>query len=194
MADGRQSKVWEFLNSNFGLFIMSSIVVSFMTWSYTQWTDSLEKKQELSEKVTKLDTEISYRVQVMQNYFESECSNESHLSRDTFQDIDDIYSAAASYNAIFPENDAKDLHTLIWEMSVVQKGYTRDLFVTCFDSLLQFHMYLNRLQTQVDSQNLFYEQEVDYAKEVAVLMGQFTSALGVVDSVFAPRRQTLQEI
>lgn len=90
MTDGPKSKLWVFLNSNFGLFMMSSIVLSFMTWSYTQWTDSLEKKKVLSEKLTKLETEVSYRVQVMQNYFESECSEHSNLSRKTFKDIDEI--------------------------------------------------------------------------------------------------------
>lgn len=185
MSNGRKSQIWEFLNSNFGLFIMSSIVLSFITWSYTHWTESLEQKQALSETVTKLDTEISYRVQVMQNYFESECSDQSNLSYNTFQDIDEIYSAAASYNAIFPEHADKDLHTLIWEMSVVHKGHTKQLFVTCFDSLLHFHAYLNRLQSQVGSQGLFYGEAVDFEKEVAVLIGQFTSAWEVVDGAFA---------
>lgn len=186
MADRLKSKLWEFLNSNFGLFIMSSIVLSFITWSYTQWADSLEKKKVLSEKLTKLDTEISYRVQVMQNYFESECSEHSNLSRKTFKDIDEIYSAAPSYKAIFPENADKDLHTLIWELSAIQKGNSKHLYVNCFDSLLQFNAYLNRLQSQVDSQGLFYGKAVDYEKEVAVLIGKFTSALSLVDSVFVP--------
>ncbi len=186
MADGLKSKLWGFLNSNFGLFIMSSIVLSFITWSYTQWTDSLEEEKVLSERLTKLETEISYRVQVMQNYFESECSEHSNLSLKTFKDIDEIYGAAPSYKAIFPENAGKDLHTLIWEMSAVQEGNAKHLYISCFDSLLQFNAYLNRLQSQVDSQGLFYGEAVNYKKEVAMLTAKFTSALGLVDSVFVP--------
>lgn len=186
MADEPKSKLWVFLNSSFGLFLMSSIVVSFITWSYTQWTDSLEAKKVLSERVAKLDTEISYRVQVLQNYFESECSEHSNLSRKTFKDIDEIYGAAPSYQAIFQENAGKDLHILIWEFSAVQKEDTKHLYISCFDSLLQFNAYLNRLQNQVDSQNQFYGEAVNYEKEVAMLTGKFTSALGLLNSEFVP--------
>ena len=187
MADGQKSKLWEFLNSNFGLFIMSSVVISFITWSYTQWNDSLEREKVLAEKISKLETEIFYRVKVMHNYFESECSEDRNLSRKTFEDIDEIYSTAPSYNAIFPENAGKDLHTLVWELSAVQTGNTKQLYISCFDSLLQFNAYLNRLQNQVDAQGQFYGRDVNYKKEVTMLIAKFTSALDLVGGVSLPR-------
>ncbi len=73
--------------------------------------DSLKKEKILCEKLTKLSTEISYRAQLMQNYFESECSDHQNLSPKTFTDTDEIYGAAPGYKAIFPENASKDLHT-----------------------------------------------------------------------------------
>lgn len=186
MADRAESKLWVFLNSNFGLFMMSSIVLSLITWSYTQWTDSLEQKRVISEKLTKLETEISYRVQVMQNYFESECSEHSNLSRKTIKDIEKIYRAAPGYQAIFPNNASKDLHILIWELSAVQKGKEKQQYINCFNSLLQFNAYLNRLQNQLDSQGKFYGKAPDYKKEVAILIEKFTSALKLANSKYVP--------
>lgn len=182
MTDQLKSKLWVFLNSNFGLFMMSSIVLSFITWSYTQWTDSLQKEKAMTEKRTKLMTEISYRVQVMENYFESECSDHKNLSRKTFTDIDDIYGAAPSYKAIFPENAGKDFHTLIWEMSTIKGKTAKPQYISCFDSLLIFNAYLNRLQNQIDKQGLFYGQDVVFAHEVAILQGKFKSALSEIES------------
>jgi hypothetical protein len=186
MTEGQKSKIWILLNSNFGLFIMSSIVLSFITWSYTQWTDSLEKKKVISEKSVKLKTEISYRVQLMQNYFVAECSEHSYLSRKTFEDIGEIYDAVPKYQSIFVENDGKPLHVLIWEISAVQKGDLEPRYVRCFHSLLQFYSYLNRLLNQVDSQGQFYGIDIDYDKEVTVLRAKFTSSLGFVDSILVP--------
>jgi len=164
--------------------MMSSIVLSFITWSYTQWMDSLEKEKVVTEKSTMLNTEISYRVQVMQNYFESECSVAHNLSSETFEDINDIYSAAPRYQAVFPENNDKDLHTLVWELSALQKESKREPYIHCFDSLLQFNAYMNRLQNQMDAQGLFYGQSIDYEKEVNMLRGKFTSALNEIYSDF----------
>lgn len=176
MANNFKSKAWVFLNSNFGLFMMSSIVVSFITWSYTQWTDSLEKEKALSEKSTMLSTEISYRVQVMKNYFESECAAEK-LGIGTFRDIQGIYSAGSNHKAIFAENAGKDLHTLIWEESAIQKGQIKQQYVNYFHALLKFNAYLNRLLNEMDTQGLFYGQNVNYEKEINKLKEMFTSAL-----------------
>lgn len=162
--------------------MMSSIVLSFISWSYTQWTDSLEKEKDLSEKVTRLNTEITYRVQVMQNYFESECSDPQNLSIDTFMDIDEIYRATSNYKAIFPENIDKDLHALIWEVSALQEENVKQQYINCFDSLLQFNAYINRLLNQMDRQGQFYGQPVDYEKEVNILKGKFTSALNEIEN------------
>jgi len=182
MANELKSKLWVFLNSNFGLFLMSSVVLSFITWSYTQWMDALEKEKALSEQSTKLNTEISYRVQVIHNYFESECSDPQNLSIDTFMDIEEIYSASSSYKAIFPENNDKELHTLIWEMSAIQKENVKQQYIDCFNSLLQFNAYLNRLLNQMDTQGQFYGQPVDYEMEVNVLKETFSAALNKIEN------------
>jgi hypothetical protein len=115
-----KAKIWDFLNSNFGLFMMSSIVLSFITWSYAQWTDSLEKEKIQSEKFTMLETELSYRLQVMNNYFESECAAERR-GANTLTDIGNIYRGAENYKAIFAENSEKDPYTLHLEDGCAKK-------------------------------------------------------------------------
>ena len=60
-------------------------------------------------------------------------------------------------------------------------------YARCFDSLLQFNAYLNRLQNQVDAQGQFYGRDVNYKKEVTMLIAKFTSALDLVGGVSLPR-------
>lgn len=176
MANKFKSKLWNFLNSSFGLFLMSSVALSFITWSYTQWTDSLEKEKVLSEKFAMLSTEISYRVLVLDNYFESECTAEK-LGIGTFRAIQNIYRANSNYKAIFAENTDKELHTLIWEVSAIQNDNVKQQYVDCFHALLQFNAYLNRLLDELDIQGSFYGQQVNYEKEVNLLKGMFRSAM-----------------
>ena len=183
MAEETKSRLWTFLNSNFGLFILGSVVVSFISWSYTQWSDALESSKITTEKILKLETEVSYRVQLLQNYFDSECTEPSELSAKTFDDIDEIYTASSNYKPIFSENAGKELHALVWELSSLQTETLKQPYVSSFDSLLQFNAYLNRLKNQTGAGNSFYGNPVDFVKEVDLLKTKFAAAIHKLDGL-----------
>jgi hypothetical protein len=85
-----RSRLWAFLNSSFGLFVLSSVVLSFMTWAYTEVSHSIEQRKVTTESITKLKTEMSYRIRLINDYFESECSEDSILNergKKTFEDL-----------------------------------------------------------------------------------------------------------
>ena len=130
------AQLWKFLNSSFGLFLLSSVVLSLVTWMYTEVSQSIEQRIVDAEKATKLDTEISYRIRLLDNYSQSECSERSILSRDTFVDIRDIYKADPEFQAIFPENRQKDLHILIWEKAALLEAGEKKVFVNSFNTFL----------------------------------------------------------
>jgi hypothetical protein len=65
-------------------------------------------------------------------------------------------------------------------MAAVQEKRAGDLYVSCFDSLLQFNSYLNRLRNQAGLVDQFYGASVDYEREVDILRTRFTSAMSLV--------------
>lgn len=61
--------LWTFLNSKFGLLIFSSIVVFFITNSYSTWTARNEAKVEVLQEKLKILSEINYRIYVIDYEF-----------------------------------------------------------------------------------------------------------------------------
>jgi hypothetical protein len=57
-----KNKKWEFLNSTFGIWLFSSIVLGLITWGYTTWTDSRKAKEQKKEAINQIDVEITYRI------------------------------------------------------------------------------------------------------------------------------------
>lgn len=180
-----KARLWTFLNSSFGLFVLSSIVVSFLTWAYTEFSQSVEQRELTLESVTKLTTEVSYRIQLMENYFASECAVPDNLKHETFADIREIYRAAPEYQSIFPENREKDLHILLWELAVLQDEQKQPDFQNSFNAMLGFNADLNRhLNTVVNSYAMPMDpqdQQAAMVKDVRRLIQAFTKAIAPIE-------------
>ena len=156
------SRFWIFLNSNFGLFILSSVGLSFLTWMYTEVSQSMEQRIINAETATMLQTEISYRVTLLDNYFRSDCVEGVAVNRKTFVDIRDIYKASTDFQAIFTENNGKDLHTLIWERAALLEAGEKGRFEKSFNELtIDFNAYLIRFLRATDKNSEFHEDGDD---------------------------------
>lgn len=186
------ARLWIFLNSNFGLFVLSSIVVSFMGWAYTEFSQSIEQRELTMESVAKLTTEVSYRIQMIDSYFESECMVEDNLDEQTFNEIRQIYRAAPEYQSIFPENREKDLHMLLWELAALQGDEKRLDFQEAFNSMLDFNADLNKHLNPVEnSYAMPMESQVNKAtlkKDVDALMKTFAEAMAPIKDELPLRR------
>lgn len=61
----KEGKIWQFLNSSFGIWLLSSVVLGLVTFSYQQYEDtSTETKQEKKE-IAALDAEIGGRLRYL---------------------------------------------------------------------------------------------------------------------------------
>lgn len=68
LSKPKQSKIWKFLNSSFGIFLLSSVVLAFITTLHTNYQISVAKAQTKNQKIEQLDNEISNRIyQVLYN-------------------------------------------------------------------------------------------------------------------------------
>lgn len=58
----KKSELWEFVNSSFGIWLLSTIVVGAATLGYTKWQEKKEHEQAFSQALGMSKTEIGYRI------------------------------------------------------------------------------------------------------------------------------------
>ena len=188
-AQSGWDRLWTFLNSNFGLFVMSSIVVSSLTWAYTEFSQSIETRKLTKESVTKLSTEVSYRIQLLEIYFDSECMDLNRLKQENFDEIRKIYQAGIGYQSIFPENKDKELHILLWELSALQEVDKQLKFQAAFKAMLGFNTDLNRhTNIAINSYAMPMEPQgevADLKKKIDGLIGTFKAAIEPIRDEFS---------
>ena len=174
--------LWHFLNSNFGLFLLSTFFLSFSSWIYTQWTQGLEQDRVRTQSIRKLETEINYRTRLMDNFFASECADNTNIGSHTIESLKKMYNAnsRSSFKGVFTENNDKPLHTLIWEWASLQHGQTKHQGFNSFEVLLAFNAYVNRLTGSSVRQGSFYGEPIDYHKEVKTLRNKLNNGLRLV--------------
>lgn len=56
------TRAWAFLNSSFGMWVLTTVLVGLATWGFTAWRDSVTRASERSTVVRRLDTEIATRL------------------------------------------------------------------------------------------------------------------------------------
>jgi hypothetical protein len=115
-----RSRIMGFLNSSFGIFCLSSIIVAGFTTIYTRYTEGRQARSANEELVRKLDAEISYRI------------SELRLLRTNIFPFDDLHTARAAvtgrtrsiadvgvlgnFDPIFPEFGGRSLYALLWQL------------------------------------------------------------------------------
>lgn len=114
--------IWAFLNSSFGLWTLSTLVVGVISWGYRRWRERREdheflRSQELETQsaVRKLDLEIASRLR----NFEKLMENAS--------DLDGYYNALISLEGgsllfsrnVFPDFENRPIESLIWELMLL---------------------------------------------------------------------------
>ncbi|MES9930334.1 MAG: hypothetical protein ABW158_19655 [Candidatus Thiodiazotropha sp. 6PDIVS] len=104
-----RSKVWELLNSAFILWILSTIVISGITWAYTSWKETIEKEVQYSDEVLAIDLELAARLQFFDSNLRQQASRNSVLSISTMKTLlssydpiltDPIYSQKSTSSLI----------------------------------------------------------------------------------------------
>jgi hypothetical protein len=116
----RKEQVWSFFNSNLGLFLLSSILLSGLTYGFTEHTQKLAQQRQMDETIQKLDLEIAKRVSYLPGVLKVQFS---------WTDLQTLKKAVlgklkirpgvetvGDSDAIFPEYNSRTLPSLLWEL------------------------------------------------------------------------------
>ncbi|MGE5056965.1 MAG: hypothetical protein ACM3WP_22635 [Acidobacteriota bacterium] len=114
-------KLWTFLNSAFGLFVLSSIVLASLSFGYHQWT----KSQEREIRIEQLDIEISLRLQDMKALAQlpdrNRYDNIGNVQRIDQGDTTKFFNRRPA----FPEYKDKNTTSLMWQLYVLLPNNSR---------------------------------------------------------------------
>ena len=71
----RGQKAWDFLNSPFALWFLTSIAVGLLTWSYSEWQAVRTHEQENRQQLKALRLELSARTAAARSLFATASTN-----------------------------------------------------------------------------------------------------------------------
>ena len=57
-----RGRIWAFLNSSFGMWLLTSALVGLATWGFTAWRDAVNRASDRAAVVRRLDIEIATRL------------------------------------------------------------------------------------------------------------------------------------
>lgn len=121
-----KAKTWRkqalaFFNSALGIWLLSSVALGFVTWTYSRWTETLTKERENREAVEKLEIEIAARIKRFCSL--ATPSTFSDISRDSNEtyfialiSLDNPSAQDKLSLGVFPEFAHRGLRSLLWEL------------------------------------------------------------------------------
>ena len=112
-----KTKLWTFLNSTFGLWLLSTVAVGFITWSYTEWTKNKTEKSGKAELIRKLDSEITGRI----SFLEASLNKNDIVLGVFFDSLYKFFNRNKDSNedTVFEEFNNRNMRSLLIELSQI---------------------------------------------------------------------------
>lgn len=144
-----QAKLWKFVNTTFGIWLLSTVAVGLITWSFTSWNENKEKERITKESIRKLDVEIFVRVNNFSKLLESiNKLKQFMLAIDTLDRSDLILSAG-----VFPEYKERTLGSLLLELQSLVPEEEKANIALAFDGARQISEFNREYLPALNSNN-----------------------------------------
>jgi hypothetical protein len=134
----KTEKAWEFLNSAFGVWVLSTVIVGLITLAYTIHLDSVKKEGERKERSQKLEAEINNRRKEtlkLLAYFKEKTKGVTYYDEPhfiykeavTFMDGKNDPDFLAFQPALYKEFKDENLAALLDELNKISETNTEDI-------------------------------------------------------------------
>lgn len=111
----KKNKYWEFINSSFGIWLLSSVVIALITWGYTQISQSIADSRKNRTELRKYDIEIEGRFQILKSRLQNLQQNANYF--DAIMDF-----SSGNNGIIFNEYRGKGVRSLLLEQFILTSG------------------------------------------------------------------------
>ena len=124
----RKKKAWQFINSSFGLWLLSTVIVGLFGWAYTTCQTQEREQAQRKEQQRRLNLEIKNRVTDTLSYLQDmeRRVNEGKakfppewLFARTVRRLDGFDESESQLQSIYPDNKERDLKSLIFELETL---------------------------------------------------------------------------
>ena len=115
----RENPLWSALNSPFVLFVLSSLVLSGISFSYQQYAASHQRRDRLRTTTEHLQTEITFRLQEASDILQPEFTYTVLFTAHGALLGTTGNGTIGEFNPIYPEYGNRDLVSLLWELQEV---------------------------------------------------------------------------
>lgn len=116
-----RDRIWNFLNTGVGLWLLSTVAVGLITAAYGAWSTHNDKKELAQRSAAKLDLEIGNRIERLSFHL----ALLQKMNEATVLNIGDLLRGADTVRSqpylmgVFDEYKDRSLSSLLWELSTV---------------------------------------------------------------------------
>jgi hypothetical protein len=146
----KQSKILAFLNTNFGLFLLSTVFISSFSWGFNAWLTHERELKEAKKDQQKLGLEIMNRLRYLDELRKPFAYNERHAIETAISGFNARANVNPSwiphYSSVFPEYQERSLMSLVWQLETLSTGSTREKLKSVHRPIETAGQYLERLE------------------------------------------------
>src|SRR5208282_1199910 len=126
----KQSKLLAFLNTNFGLFLLSTVFISSFSWGFNAWLNHQRDLKEAQKSRQKLGLEMMNRLKYLDELQRPFPYNERHAIETAINGFNAHANVNPSwiphYSSVFPEYQERSLMSLVWQLETLSTGSARE--------------------------------------------------------------------
>jgi hypothetical protein len=163
----RWSRIWQFINSGFGLWLLSTVVLGLATWGYTRWQTTRESEARNVESIQKLDIEILSRLFAVLSWGEGYTTaggkvGQTQTNIAPADLVNKLLHPPGSEKMLIPEFANRNLKSLLFELSFRLKGNEK---IVVEEALIE----IEQIERDYASKQLTVEEVPEYLGRVMKL-------------------------
>lgn len=147
-----KNKIWIFLNSSFGIWLLSSVALSIITWGYTQITSAVSENRKNLIDIAKHDAEIGTRIKSYKIKLSKSQSISEYFEANNCFIVGQCYDLNSQ--TTLPEFKDKNLRALLLELTIIVSSERKSQIQKAIDGLDELN------QTQILQRNIYDRQEL----------------------------------
>jgi hypothetical protein len=144
----QRSGLLAFLNTSFGLFLLSTVFISSFSWGFNAWLTHQKETTDAQKSRQKLKIEILNRLQYIEALKEPFSYNYYHAVQNAVDGFipgaNVLPSHIPYYGAVFPEYQARSFISLMWELETLSDGPQREKLKAARAPLGEVHQYIEK--------------------------------------------------
>jgi hypothetical protein len=138
-----------FLNTNFGLFLLSTVFIGCFTWGFNAWTSHVRSVADAQKNRQKLGLELMNRLQYIDELKTKFPYDERRTIETALYGLDPQANVNPSwirhYGAVFPEYEQRSLISIVWELETLSNLEKRQQLKEAREPIEQIKTYLQKL-------------------------------------------------